>query len=241
MVLADVLDDPMVSNEVVLARALDLGLITYDPALDGDVATDSAGDWSGMDTAAMMQLCESFGLDVSASYGDVGHLVEALESGRAVMVGLDAHEIWSGEDDDAGDQGSDDNHAVVVTGIDVANGLVYLNDPGTPDGQGSVIPLAQFEDAWADSGNDMIVTDFAEDQAAATVDLGVGSSTTPEAVPVEIPDADTVATAADTAADLGAVAPQDPQPSLLPDGATGLVLLPFTFVVRIADLITPEG
>ncbi|MGY1829741.1 C39 family peptidase [Geodermatophilus sp. SYSU D01180] len=232
MVIADVLDSPMVTNDVVLDRALQLGLIEYDPAMDGEPGIDSADDWSGMDTADMMRLCESFGLDVSASFGDTGHLVEALDAGRAVMVGLDAHEIWSSVDDDTTDQGVDDNHAVVVTGIDLTNGLVYLNDPGAPDGQGAVLPLAQFEDAWADSGNDMIVTDFTEDQAAVTVDLdGL------------LPDRDPPFMGEETPLGAAAVEPGEPpaQPPrpLLPEDATGLVLLPFTFVARIADLVSP--
>jgi hypothetical protein len=195
-----------------------------------------------MDTAAMMQLCESFGLDVHASYGEVADLVEALRSDRAVMVGLDAHEIWDSADDDTSDLGGDDNHAVVVTGIDLSNGLVYLNDPGTPEGQGSVVPLGQFEDAWADSGKDMIVTDFAEDQAAASVELDtLPSDTTPQATTAGV-ELGVVppTTAADTTVDLGVLATQEPRHSSLPEGAAGLVLLPFTFVARIADVVRPE-
>lgn len=65
----------------------------------------------------------------AAEYGDVGALAEALADGRGVMVGA-----ASGQDD-AGDL------CVVVSGIDVE------------------VPIAQFEDAWVDSGNAMIVCD----------------------------------------------------------------------------------
>ncbi|SNS69184.1 Peptidase_C39 like family protein [Geodermatophilus pulveris] len=230
MVIADVLDDPLVTNEVVLQRALELGLITHDPAADGDAGTDSAGDWSGIDNTGMMVLCEEFGLDVSSSFGDTNQLIDSLDSGRAVMVGLDAHEIWYGEDD-AGDQGYDDNHAVVVTGIDLTNGLVYLNDPGTPEGRGAVVPLAQFEDAWADAANQMIFTDVTEDQAAATVDLG--------GAPVEVPSGTGPEVYPDAAGAGLAAAPAD-RPSLVPEDATGLVVLPFTFVPQVADVVSAD-
>jgi hypothetical protein len=55
--------------------------------------------------------------------------------------------------------GVDANHAVEVIGIDSSdpdNIMVILNDPGSPDGCGSMIPLEEFEDAWADSDNFMV-------------------------------------------------------------------------------------
>jgi hypothetical protein len=50
------------------------------------------------------------------------------------------------------------DHAVVVTGVDTANGVVHLNDSGTPDGRDEQIPMALFAKAWATSHNFMVIT-----------------------------------------------------------------------------------
>jgi hypothetical protein len=53
------------------------------------------------------------------------------------------------------------DHALVLTGIDVANGTAVLSDPGSPTGNLETVPLETLLDAWADSGNAMVVTDTA--------------------------------------------------------------------------------
>jgi hypothetical protein len=59
-----------------------------------------------------------------------------------------------------GGRGADGtNHMLVVTGVDRAQGLVYLNDPGTDEGGQWAVPLTIFQDAWADGNNEMLVTD----------------------------------------------------------------------------------
>ncbi len=83
-----------------------------------------------------------------------------------MIVGVDSSEIWNpGFDpndalsDYMGVPGEGADHAVRVVGIDhsdPSNPMVVLSDSGTPDGQGSMIPLAEFEDAWADSGQFMV-------------------------------------------------------------------------------------
>lgn len=50
------------------------------------------------------------------------------------------------------------DHAVVVTGVDTENGIVHLNDSGTPTGRDEQIPMETFVEAWATSHDFMAVT-----------------------------------------------------------------------------------
>jgi hypothetical protein len=45
-----------------------------------------------------------------------------------------------------------------VIGYDSAKDEVLLNDPGHPDGRGMAVPRSDFELAWQDSKNFMVVT-----------------------------------------------------------------------------------
>ncbi len=82
-----------------------------------------------------------------------------LDQGKAVIVGVDAEEIWNAQTPqctlnemlgypDAG-------HAVQVIGVeqDLSTGqtTVVLNDPGRSDGAGFKVPAAAFQDAWDDT------------------------------------------------------------------------------------------
>jgi hypothetical protein len=117
----------------------------------------------------MGNLLEANGVDVDKEYGcTLEDLSNKLQGGQKVIVAIDADEIWyQGVDEDDylselnGMPGQGVNHAVQVIGIDNSdpnNPTVILNDPGTPDGQGSRIPADQFLDAWADSNSYMIST-----------------------------------------------------------------------------------
>ena len=81
-------------------------------------------------------------------------LEQLLGSGHAVIVGLNAEMIWNQPVD--GQARAD--HAVVVTGVDTAKGIVHLNDSGNPKGRDEQIPMAVFVKAWATSHNSMTVT-----------------------------------------------------------------------------------
>ncbi|MBM9468654.1 C39 family peptidase [Nakamurella leprariae] len=246
MVLADVLGVPVGSNQEVVDRALELGLIEYDPE-----QYQEFNGWSGMDDRQIMALAESYGLDVHLRYGDIDDLADALDAGHAVMAAVDAHEIWSVIDDDLDpdDAGIDENHELVVTGIDRTNGLVYLNDSGREHGGTIAIPLEQFADAWADSGNSMIVTDLPEDQAAAGVvaelsvpgaEPGTADQSAAVAAPTAIPAA-VPAAASPIPVDLDAISagagPIEGVDSF-PEGVVRLLILPFTFVVDLVDRLT---
>lgn len=101
---------------------------------------------NGMTPENAEKLLNLSGVPATLEYGNVGALAESLADGRGVMVGISTGE---GEPD----------RCVVVSGIDAERGLVYLSDPSVPDGGQVQITIEQFEDAWADSGNAMVVCD----------------------------------------------------------------------------------
>ncbi len=92
-------------------------------------------------------------------HNDVGDIDACLNDGGRVIVTIDACEIWYGEGDDMFSPSSSANHAVEVIGIDrsdPAHPMVILNDSGTTQGRGIMVPLEDFEDAWRDSECQMI-------------------------------------------------------------------------------------
>lgn len=105
-------------------------------------------------------LLEHMGLTVERSQGNsIRDLEECLQNGGEVIVGVDSSEIWEGQDDDFFGPGIDADHAVQVIGLDYSdpgNPLVILNDPGTANGGGAMIPLEIFMGAWEDSGCFMV-------------------------------------------------------------------------------------
>lgn len=91
-------------------------------------------------------------------------LTSALAKGEKVIIGVDSGELWNGgtltnlKDSILGEQA---DHALIVAGIDTTNPndvQVILTDPGTGQ-EGARYPIAQFLDAWHDSGNFMVTTD----------------------------------------------------------------------------------
>jgi len=104
--------------------------------------------------------------------GTVQQLAAELQQGHGIIVGVNSAEIW--------DEGiwndieqffldafglgniSPADHAVVVTGLDVSNPnhpMVIINDSGVPNGAAVRYPLAQFKDAWENSGFFYTATD----------------------------------------------------------------------------------
>ncbi|OBK28973.1 hypothetical protein A5634_19420 [Mycobacterium asiaticum] len=89
--------------------------------------------------------------------------IEALErylgGGHAVIIALNAEMIWNQPIENTGRDGQPRaDHAVVVTGVDTANGVVHLNDSGNTKGKDEQIPMELFLRAWATSHNFMSVT-----------------------------------------------------------------------------------
>lgn len=134
----------------------------------------------GVGVEGALALLEDAGIPASIELGTgVETLVEYLDEGRRVVLAIDSGEIWTGEttEDNAPD------HAIVVTGVDVARGVVIVSDPGDPTGNGKEYPIDAFEDAWADSGYAAVVCDVTPEEFRAGAG-GVAAETGAEVVSV---------------------------------------------------------
>ena len=127
---------------------------------------------SGTDLRDAPALLETYGVqasytdDTTAASGGAATGISALEdrlaAGHQVIASIDGQSVWNSVfGTNSPDAGAAD-HAVVVTGIDTTNGVVYLNDSGTPNGAAEAVPLSVFEQAWATSGHAMVATDGQE-------------------------------------------------------------------------------
>jgi Peptidase_C39 like family len=89
-------------------------------------------------------------------------LEQYLARGRKVIVGVNAELIW-GDPIETKDREGDPvaDHALVLTGVDTANGKVHLNDSGIDGGRDETVSLDLFVKAWATSGNQMTVAEEA--------------------------------------------------------------------------------
>jgi hypothetical protein len=86
-------------------------------------------------------------------------LEQDLAKGRRAIVGVNAELIWREPVEDKTSDGKpESNHAVVVTGIDTAAGIVHLNDSGSEDGRDEQVPVDIFARSWASSDDQMTVT-----------------------------------------------------------------------------------
>lgn len=117
----------------------------------------------------MGRVMEHFNLEVSYKENcSLADLSDKLENGEKVIVALDSDEIMNpgmGEDEPLalyyGIPGQGSNHAVQAIGIDHSdpdNPQVILNDPGTPNGKGLMVPASDFVEAWEDSNHYMVST-----------------------------------------------------------------------------------
>ncbi|MCS5732651.1 cysteine peptidase family C39 domain-containing protein [Herbiconiux daphne] len=141
----------------------------------------------------------SEGIPTTQTVSDVDGLTTALAEGYRPLVYVDSGKYW--EVDDTDGDGAD--HAVTVTGINLDEGVVYLNDTGTDTGEALRVSIDDFEAAWAQSGNTMLVCDqtpeeFQEDQRELRLeeaglpagDEGLDEPAT-DAPPLDEPDATT--------------------------------------------------
>lgn len=89
----------------------------------------------------------------------ISDIEDCLNEGGKVIVSIDCHEIWYGEDNNIFAPESSSNHAVEVIGVDRTDPdhpMVILNDSGSPNGRGEMVPLEVFEGAWEDGDCQMI-------------------------------------------------------------------------------------
>ncbi|HAP76402.1 MAG TPA: hypothetical protein DCR14_10000 [Acidimicrobiaceae bacterium] len=134
---------------------------------------------TGMTIDGGVQLLEHYGVEAEASSGTMDSLRESLDAGDQVIIGLDSDDLY-GEGDAPFADDLVAGHAVVITGIDDEAGLVYINDPGFPDGAGVAISIEAFEDAWQDADNSMIVVESSgAGDSADDVDAGAAGNAAP--------------------------------------------------------------
>ncbi len=99
-------------------------------------------------------LLAHYGVPATAVHPNLDALARDLDQGRKVIVGLNDKILWNSP----GDR-SQENHFVVVIGIDTSANLVHLNDSGIKTGRDEQVPSATFEAAWNTSDNFAVVTD----------------------------------------------------------------------------------
>ena len=110
------------------------------------------------------KLLNHHGIETEMRQGaNIVDVVEALERGDEVLVGLDATYLWYPLRDEAGrvaTQPGGRGHAVWVTGVDMdqhGNVTVLMNDSGTPNGRCQAVALEDFEAGWAEMDHFVVV------------------------------------------------------------------------------------
>lgn len=98
-------------------------------------------------------LLAHYGIQAAAIHTNTGALEQALDQGHKVIVGVNDKTIWN----EPGNR-TQENHFVVVTGIDTNAGVVHLNDSGSKGGRDEQVSIATFEAAWNTSDNFAVVT-----------------------------------------------------------------------------------
>ena len=129
-------------------------------------------------------LLDASGVPCETVTSSMDDLAARLDSGCGVIAAVDSGELWGDSADAAGEDNMPD-HALVVAEIDTNTGMVTLEDPGNPDGNGTQVPISQFEDAWADSGFQMVAT------TEGDPDLG-GTSDNPQLAFVNVTGSDVI-------------------------------------------------
>lgn len=99
-------------------------------------------------------LLAHYGIQAAGVHTNTDALMQDLDRGQKVIVGLNDKTIWN----ERGDR-SQENHFVVVTGIDTKSGVVHLNDSGVEAGRDEQVSIATFQAAWNTSDNFAVVTE----------------------------------------------------------------------------------
>lgn len=127
------------------------------------MATDNG--WFGVEGSGtallnINRMLDTYGIENEMTFhNDINDLENCLNNGGRVIVAIDADEIWYGDGEDYFSPNSRANHAVEVIGVDRTDPehpMVILNDSGTPNGRGEMVPLEDFIDAWQDSECQMV-------------------------------------------------------------------------------------
>lgn len=101
----------------------------------------------------------AYGIPTENSFHNTSSdITNQLQQNHKVLVGVDAT-ILSGQQQPPGQH---TNHIVQVIGVDNSDPQhpkYVLNDPGTPNGQGIVVPAEKFYESWGAAGNWMMHTE----------------------------------------------------------------------------------
>lgn len=147
------------SVAIILNEFLGAGITNPEYMVEQAILLGLMGDPSqGMTSPNIAALLTSQGVPAEVQYSGIDDLATKLEMGYGVIACIDGGEVWLDNDTDIYGEDNQADHALVVTEIDFNNGTVTLADPGTPEGNALTISIAQFEDAWADSGFEMVAT-----------------------------------------------------------------------------------
>ena len=147
------------SVAIILNEFLGEGITNPEYMVEAAIINGFMGDPSlGMTSENIAGLLTSQGVPAEVQYSSIDDLATKLEMGYGVIACVDGGEIWLDNDTDIYGEDDQSDHALVVTEINFNDGSVTLADPGTPDGNALTVPIAQFEDAWADSSFEMIAT-----------------------------------------------------------------------------------
>jgi hypothetical protein len=120
----------------------------------------NGGSWG----EAVHQLLSDYGIaNEVVNPTDVEELARYVENGQGVIAEVNADELWDdspfGSPGYYGEDGlAEVNHAVQVTGTvrDASGELTgfVVNDTGTEDGAGTVVPLETWDACWTNTDND---------------------------------------------------------------------------------------
>ncbi|MGB6208655.1 C39 family peptidase [Mycobacterium sp.] len=98
-------------------------------------------------------LLAHYGIQASDVDTNVGAVERDLDQGDKVIVGVNDQILWN----ESGDR-TEEDHFVVVTGIDTDAGVVHVNDSGRRAGRDEQVSMATFKQAWDTSDDMAIVT-----------------------------------------------------------------------------------
>ena len=109
-----------------------------------------SGKTSNRDLPALLA---HYGIQATAVHTNTDALEQDLDQGHKVIVGVNDKTIWN----EPGNR-TQENHFVVVIGIDTSAGVVHLNDSGVRAGRDEQDSIATFEAARNTSDNFAVVT-----------------------------------------------------------------------------------
>ena len=157
---------PFDDESAFVALANELGLFS--------VGMDGIG---GMTPVQALYLMEAAGVPASLVMSSSLDMLDSyLDQGHGVMLFVDSGQVWDGVPNGVLD------HALVITEIDREQGLVVLADPGHPQGNGIVLPLDEFEQAWAAGDNQMIIGEQPAPEHGAPAGQPIATTGVPETV-----------------------------------------------------------